>query len=51
MDAIVPGIVLNLEGKRAVWELDEVRFHDGGPDGDADTPDNSLFAVPGVLVP
>jgi hypothetical protein len=52
MDAIVPGIVLNLEGKRAVWQLGQIRFYDGGADGDADTvADNSLFAVQGVFVP
>jgi hypothetical protein len=52
MDAVVPGIVLSLEGKRAIWEIDQVRFYDGGVDGDADTPgDNSLFATPGLFVP
>ena len=52
MDAVVPGIVLSLEGKRAIWEIDQVRFHDGGADGDADTAgDNSLFATQGVFVP
>ena len=52
MDAVVPGIVLNLEGKRAIWEIDQVGFYDGGADGDADTPgDNSRFATQGVFVP
>jgi len=52
MDAVVPGIVLNLEGKRAIWELEQIRFYDGGPDGDADTAgDNSLFATQGVFAP
>ena len=37
--------------KRAIWELGQVRVFDGGPDGDADTADNSLFAVQGVFVP
>ena len=52
MDAVVPGIVLSLEGKRAVWQIGQVRFYDGGPDGDADTTaDNTLFAVQGLFVP
>jgi WD40-like Beta Propeller Repeat len=52
MDAVVAGIVLNLEGKRAIWEIDRVRFYDGGADGDADTAgDNSLFATQGVFIP
>lgn len=52
LDAVVPGIVLNLEGKRAIWEIDEIRFWDGGADGDAETAgDNSLFLRQGVFVP
>jgi WD40-like Beta Propeller Repeat len=52
MDAVVPGIVLSLEGKRAIWGIEEVRFYDGGSDGDADTAgDNSLFATQGLFVP
>ena len=50
LDSITPGAAG--EGKRAVWGLDKVRVHDGGPDEDADTTaDNSLFAVQGVFVP
>ena len=50
VDALIPSAVA--EGTRAVWALDQVEVHDGGPDGDADTPgDNSLLAVEGVLVP
>jgi Acetyl xylan esterase (AXE1) len=49
MDALIPGAVP--ERKRSVWALDQVRLFDGGPDGDADTADNSLFAVQGVFVP
>jgi hypothetical protein len=49
-DGLVPGLVV--EGKRALWELGQVRVDDGGTDGDADTAgDNSLFAVPGLFVP
>jgi dipeptidyl aminopeptidase/acylaminoacyl peptidase len=50
LDAMLPGATR--EGTRAVWQLDQVRVHDGGPDEDADTEDgNSLFAVQGVFVP
>ena len=50
MDAVRPGAIG--EGKRAIWALDQIRVHDGGPDGDADTAgDNSLLAVQGLFVP
>ena len=39
------------EGKRAIWALDRVAVLDGGPDGVASTPPNTLFAVQGVFVP
>jgi hypothetical protein len=48
-DALVPGMVR--EDNRAVWELGAVEVYDGGPDGDADTPDNTLFARQGVFIP
>jgi len=52
MDAVVPGIVLNLEGKRAVWQMSQVRLYDGGADGDGETiGDNLLFATQGLFVP
>jgi hypothetical protein len=38
-------------GDRTSMELDAIQVHDGGPDGDADTPDNSVFATQGVFVP
>jgi Tol biopolymer transport system component len=48
--AVVPGVVH--DGRRAIWQVGEVRVLDGGPDGDADTAgDNSLFATQGVFVP
>jgi hypothetical protein len=51
MDAVT-GANLAREGKRAVWELSQIRVFDGGADGDADTTgDNTLFAVQGVFVP
>jgi hypothetical protein len=48
-DSLVPGMVV--EDSRSVWELEKVNLFDGGPDGDAETPDNSLFATQGVFVP
>lgn len=49
-DTLMPGIAL--EGKRAVWELGQLRVYDGGADGDADTAgDNTLFAVQGLFAP
>jgi WD40 repeat protein len=47
--AVIPGVVP--EGKRAIWEVERVRVYDGGPDGDAATDDNTLFATQGVFVP
>jgi hypothetical protein len=50
VDALVPGLVK--EGARAIWQLDQVRVHDGGADFDADTAsDNRLFFVQGTFVP
>jgi dipeptidyl aminopeptidase/acylaminoacyl peptidase len=50
IDALVPGAVQ--EGLRAVWALGQLKLHDGGADGDADTPaDNELFEVEGIFVP
>jgi len=49
LDALMPGLVR--ERDRAVWAMGPVRLFDGGPDGDADTADNSLFATQGVFVP
>jgi hypothetical protein len=49
-DALAAGTVR--AGARAVWGLGQVRLHDGGADGEADTPgDNELFSVQGVFVP
>ena len=49
LDAIMPGVVR--EGVRSVWEFNKVEVNDGGADGDSDTDDFTLFAVPGVFVP
>jgi hypothetical protein len=49
-NAVVPGVVA--AGRRAVWELGDVRVLDGGPDDLAGTPSgNALFARQGVFVP
>jgi peptidoglycan/xylan/chitin deacetylase (PgdA/CDA1 family) len=48
-DAITPGIVP--EALRSNWQLDQIQVLDGGPDEDADTDDNTVFAVQGVFVP
>jgi hypothetical protein len=48
-DTLVPGTVK--EGKRALWQLDQVRVFDGGADGVASTAPNTLFEVEGVFVP
>ena len=49
-DGILPATVR--EGARAVWGLGQVRLHDGGADGDAETAgDNSLLAVQGLFIP
>jgi hypothetical protein len=50
VDALLGGAATR-EGKRAVWELDQMCVFDGGPDADASTQPNDLFAVQGVFVP
>jgi hypothetical protein len=48
-DAATGGAVL--EGKRSIWELGQTKVFDGGPDGDVDTPDNTLFEIQGLFTP
>jgi hypothetical protein len=48
-DGVIAGVVK--EGKRAVWSLGRVEVYDGGPDGDVDTADNTLFAHQGLFAP
>jgi hypothetical protein len=48
-NALIPGAVR--EGDRAIWQLAQVEVLDGGPDGDASTPDNKVFARQGLFVP
>jgi hypothetical protein len=49
LNAILPTVVR--ESKRAMWQLGRIEVWDGGADGDADTDDNTVFAVQGVFVP
>src|SRR6185369_16173527 len=42
-DAVLPGTILEI--KRTVIELGQVKLYDGGSDGLASTPGNTLFAV------
>ena len=48
-DALLPGIVT--EQKRAIWQMTDTLIYDGGPDGQASTQDNMLFARQGLFVP
>jgi hypothetical protein len=49
-DTLLPATVRG--GARAIWALSQVKLHDGGPDGDAETTaDNELFATQGLFVP
>jgi hypothetical protein len=49
MNAFVPGSIK--DGKRQIWEFQQVTLSDGGSDGVAGTAPNTLFAVQGVFVP
>jgi DNA-binding beta-propeller fold protein YncE len=49
-NAVMPGSVA--EGKRAIWELGQVKVYDGGADSLASTTgDNTLFMDQGIFVP
>jgi hypothetical protein len=48
-NSVRPGSVV--AGNRAVWRLDDISVFDGGADGDADTPGNTLFAWQGLFIP
>ena len=48
-EAVLPGVVTEL--KRTLWQVGTVQVNDGGLDGAAATPDNTLFATQGVFVP
>jgi glucose/arabinose dehydrogenase len=49
LDSVLPGVIR--EGARSIWELRQVEVLDGGPDGDAETPDNDVFARQGLFIP
>jgi hypothetical protein len=49
LDTVVPGLVS--EGDRAIWEVAQLEVLDGGPDGEADTVPNQVFARQGVFIP
>ncbi len=50
MNALAPGT--HEDGRRAVWQLGQVRVLDGGADADGSTiADNTVFATQGVFVP
>jgi hypothetical protein len=38
-------------GDRTIAALSQIRVLDGGPDGQANTADNTLFAIQGIFVP
>jgi hypothetical protein len=48
-DALTPGTVK--ETRRTIWQLGDVEILDGGPDGDAETADNTVFLRQGIFVP
>ncbi len=48
-NAVTPGAIV--ESQRSIWELDQVKVFDGGPDGIASTSPNTLFADEGIFVP
>jgi hypothetical protein len=48
-DGVVPGAAV--ERRRAIWEVGQVELLDGGSDGVASTPGNTVFARQGVFVP
>jgi hypothetical protein len=48
-DTVLPGAVREI--KRTIWQLAALRVTDGGPDGLAATPPNTLFATQGIFVP
>jgi hypothetical protein len=48
-DTLVPGTVT--ERARSVWQLGQIVVYDGGPDGDAATDPNTVFARQGIFIP
>ena len=48
-NSVLPGTII--ESKRTIVQLAQVRVYDGGADGLAATPGNTLFEVQGLFVP
>jgi hypothetical protein len=48
-NSVLPGTII--ESKRTIVQLAQIRVFDGGPDGLAATPGNTLFEVQGLFVP
>ena len=48
-DGLTAGTVR--ENSRSIWQLAQFQVFDGGPDGDAETANNTLFMVQGAFVP
>jgi hypothetical protein len=50
LENVTPGGIP--DGRRTIWELDQIQIWDGGSDADGETKaDNTKFAVQGVFVP
>ena len=49
LDTLIPGLAA--ERSRAIWAIGQAAVNDGGPDRDAETQDNTRFAVQGVFIP
>ena len=49
LDTVTGGAIK--EGVRANWQLGQIEVFDGGPDGDAETTPNTLFAKQGIFAP
>lgn len=48
-NALAPGVLA--AGNRTTWQIGQVQVFDGGPDSDADTAPNTVFAREGLFVP
>ena len=52
IDAVLGSNAAVSEAKRGIWQLDgEMLLYDGGPDGDLDTLNNTVFMVGGLFFP
>jgi TolB protein len=49
IDALAPNVIK--EGKRSIWELDQILISDGGPNGDPTEFAETPFLVQGLFVP